>query len=406
MRVLIYEPYHTGHRLAYVKRMIPAIQELASELIVVLSRIASETTEFRTHLADLDKSVLFDFSVPPARVGLNGALDRSKGFANALGQWRPGHVYVPYADGLAQVWGVRQLLGDRFLDGARAEGLLMRGTFAYPTSTFCSRLKAEAGLAAARAAPWERVHFTDPLIYAEVERRGGLLAARSRIIPDPVDPTPALDRFTARRSLGIPEDGRYIGCAGGLAEWKGIDLLIDAFIAARLGPADRLLLAGPRSEAIREQLQRQDIRRLIEAQRIVSMDGYLSNAEFAQAIASLDVVCTPYPRHIGSASIVMLAAAAGKPVLASNWGWMGYIVPQFGLGKCIDVTNPQGFAAAIPDALEHAPEFRLGDAAQRFVEFHTVENFQRHWTELLRTRLGLPPKPLRTWQWVQGGESE
>lgn len=402
MRVLVYDAIHTGHHLAYVKRLIPAIQELTSDLTVVLSSIAATSDEFRTHLAGFCENIRFDFSAAPAGLGWRDALASSNSLRNAVRRWHPDHVYLPYGDGLSQVLGVRRLLGNDFLQGAQAEALLMRGAFAYPHSSFYSRLKAEAGLSALRAAPWERVHFIDPLIYAEVSRRGGALAERSRIIPDPVERIPETDRSTARRSLAIPEDGRYIGCAGAMDERKGIDLLIDAFASATLSSTDRLLLVGQQSEGIRTRLQRADVLRLVEARRILSIDRYVSNAEFGFAIASMDVVCAPYPRHIGSASIVLHAAAAGKPVLASNWGWMGFVIPQFKLGECINETNSTVFASAVARSLRDAHGFRQGEAAQRFVHFHTVENFQNHWTRLLRGRAGLPPKPLLTWQWAQG----
>ena len=105
------------------------------------------------------------------------------------------------------------------------------------------------------------------------------------------------------------------------------------------------------------------------------IDRFLDTADFAAAIGAMDVVATPYPRHIGSASIVIRAAAAGRPVLGGTFGWIGWAVTRFGLGRTVDVADPDAFAAALAQSLEESSHYRPSSAARRFVEFHTPDNY-------------------------------
>jgi glycosyltransferase involved in cell wall biosynthesis len=311
---------------------------------------------------------------------------------------------VPYADGLTQGLGLRRLwLGGNLPGGVTSEALLMRGSYAYARTNWKQRVSAAFSLTTTGFSPWSRIHILDPIPYEMIQRRGGSLARRAQLIPDPVPQPRVTDRTEARRMLGIPEDGRYLGCVGVLDERKGIDNLIRAFAAAKLSEEDRLLLLGGMSAGIRR-LVNDEYGALLRAQRIVAIDRYATDLEFEAAVAALDLVCTTYPRHIGSVSIAIRAAAAGKPVLASDWGWLGLVVPRFGLGWTCDATSVEALTAAIPTALDRAASFTIGEGGRRFVEFHSVRNFQASWRCMLRQRMGLPAEEdVRTWQWATEG---
>jgi glycosyltransferase involved in cell wall biosynthesis len=208
----------------------------------------------------------------------------------------------------------------------------------------------------------------------------------------------------ARDALGIPNDGRYLGIAGLLNAKKGVDRLLRAFqsIADRVARNDRLLLAGPVDEETRTLIE-QDFRGLLQAGKVVLLDRSLSTGEVNLAIAAMDVVCTPYPRHIHSASIVIRAAAAGRPVLGSNSGWMEHSIRLFSLGDTTSVADENALAEAIVQSLESSPDFAPTEAARRFVAYHSAANFAGHWTAFLRERLARPAVPLVEWDWVLAG---
>src|SRR5690606_7657828 len=151
------------------------------------------------------------------------------------------------------------------------------------------------------------------------------------------------------------------------------------------------LLAGPYAD-------------LVRAGRIISIDRFVESDELGAALKAMDLVCTPYPRHVGSASIVIRAAAAGRPVVGSRYGWVKWAIERFGLGRTCNVENTDELAAALQAELEQAASFRLTSAAERWLAYHTPENFAATWTARVRERLGLPPAAAQhTWEWVEGG---
>ena len=399
MRVLVFDPSMSGHHSFYLRLLLPALLELSPEVTLVTGRNASESREFQIQLSDVGERVRVESVVPP----LEGSLVK-RGAAmhhfltSAIEQFRPDHVYVPAADHLTQIMSLR---GRRAMlaNGVEMEALMMRGGFAYPYRGWAQWVQDRLSLLAVERSPWTILHFVDPFPYEMLQRRGGSIAGRLRLLPDPVEIHPARDRGTARRRLGVPGNGRYLGSVGLMDERKGIDLLIRAFATMPLEPDDRLLLVGRASPAV-QNLLTGPMAHLVREGRIVSIDRYVNNEEFSDAVSALDVVCTPYPQHVGSASIVIRAAAAERPVVSSTFGWVGRIVPRLDLGWTCDVSDTPALASTITTALEASAHFRLSEPARRFIRFHSVENFQAVWTARLRDRLELAPRKQYSWDWV------
>jgi glycosyltransferase involved in cell wall biosynthesis len=402
MRVLVFAPDSAGHHSNYLRLLLPAVLKLSSDVTVVTVRDARGSPKFESQLEVVADPAQVEYTIPH----LSGSLIRQgrmrlRCLAEAVAQFRPDHVLVPSADHLTQVMGLRPSIGRTSLNrGVQMEGLMMRGGFAYVRPGWRQRVQDRLSLAAVERAPWTILHYVDPIPYEMLRRRGGSIAGRLRLMPDPVDLPPPVDPTAARRRLGVPEYGRYVGSVGIMDRRKGIDLLIRAFADAQLERDDRLLLVGQSSAEVRELLCEQ-MAELVRQNRIISIDRHVHDDALQDAVAAMDVVCTPYPRHIGSASIVIRAAAAERPILASTFGWMGMVVPHFSLGYTCNVLDTREFAFAIRAALEGSSEFRPSEAAPRFVAYHSVENFQAKWTARLRERLGLARgEGERNWSWV------
>jgi glycosyltransferase involved in cell wall biosynthesis len=123
---------------------------------------------------------------------------------------------------------------------------------------------------------------------------------------------------------------------------------------------------------------------LLDAGRVIIRDRFVPTEELQDAIAAMDVVCTPYPRHPGIASVLLQAAAAERPVVASSFGWLGYVTQRFALGVACDVEDIDGLASHIVTQLDDAPTYALSPEGQRFVDFHTSARFQQEMLRLLR----------------------
>jgi glycosyltransferase involved in cell wall biosynthesis len=403
MKVLIYEPDCFGHRLNFVRMMAPALGELAEEVVVTLSCDAPQSAEFRENLRDIP-GIRIDAATPKLEGSSSSiAWAKLRSLRSAIVRNRPDHVYIPYGDGLAQLLGLPGTWRWANPSNVPMEVLLLRGGFAYPHPDVARRFSLRAGWKLASRAPWYRLYHLDPLVMEYERARGG--RSRLQLMPEAVEaPPPDFNRAAALAGLGVPADGRYIGTAGA-RHGSGTELLIRAFAAAPLAQDHRLLLIGRLSDELRTLLA-DDFRQLVEQQRICTVDRFVSSREFVEGIAAMDVACVPYVRHIGSSSIVIRAAAAGRPVLASDFGWCGKLVPMLGLGRTVEIENKAAFSQAIAESLAESDAFVPTERAQRFARFHSPQNFRNTWAQGLRQRLGAQPaQETYTWEWVLEGDA-
>ena len=412
MHIAIFEPNPDGHHYAHIRRLLPALAALGQRVTFVTSSEGVASSEYEAQIKSLEHLCAVDSSIQ--RDGGRPGIGHVTGWASDLHRiaidLAADHVLIPYADGTIQMVGLRRIAGGFSLPpGCELEGLMMRGSFAYNRPTLREVVRARAWLALTAAAPFRVVHHMDPIVVRALERRAPGLWRRTHLIPDPVERFDPPARAEARQRLGIPEDGRYIGCVGYMDRRKGIDRLIRAFLATRLGRTDRLLLAGSQESSIRELLADEAADAVREG-RIISFERYLSDEEFRLSVAAMDVVGTPYPPdsgHSGSSSIVIHAAGQERPVLGSASGWIGDTIQRFGLGQVCDVTDLVAFAGAISGSLDASSDYRITEGGRRFAEFHRPENFAACFTRRLRERLGLPgPTSLRTWDWVLEAAAE
>jgi glycosyltransferase involved in cell wall biosynthesis len=279
------------------------------------------------------------------------------------------------------------------------EGLMMRGKFAYDPSAMTLRTRITAQ--ALKNTPIDIVHHLDPIVYDYLRQHFAELACRLRLLPEPVENMKPLDARAARAKLGISPTGSYLGCLGALSAVKGVALLLKAFADAPVAADARLLLIGKPDVELRLLLDN-EYRGLCEAGRIIHIDRYVSQEEFHLGLMASDVVCVPYHRQIGSSGVVVRAAAVGRPLLGSDFGWIGRVIRDFELGIVCDVTDTPRFAVGIAAALASSSSYRQGPKAQAFSNFHCLENFERHWTRRLRERLGLGmPRKLSAWEWPE-----
>jgi glycosyltransferase involved in cell wall biosynthesis len=327
---------------------------------------------------------------------------KHRGLLESLRRSGASHVCVPYADGLAQVMGMSRLRGSRpFPPGVEAAGLMMRGGFAYRPRGLKQRLKTGISWSLATLAPFDPLFILDPLVFEAVRRGDRRTGRRAVLMPEPVEPPSRLDHRAARRLLRIPEDGRYSGCAGLIDVRKGADQLIRAFASARLSPTDRLLLVGGHDETVRALLAG-PYAALVAQERIISIDRFVERDELGAALRAMDVVCALYQGHVGSASLVVRAAAAERPVLGGRTGWVRWAVEKFALGATSETADVGALAVGLERALDASGSFRLTPVARRWLAFNTPENFAATWMGPIRRWLGLPPaQAARTWEWVE-----
>ncbi len=407
MRIMIFEPAYQGHYFVYLSHMLPALIELVGPGNIVLqtSDPAPKSVEFAnliqpfTDRIDVRTGIANQWEAP----GAAGTLRRADQLAQSARDTRADHVIVPCADGLGQALALPRGRFRRFPSGVTSEGLFFQGKFLYPPTGLADSLRQRVKWALARRAPFTFLHHLDPFVYEWEKARApdaAAFEARWSLMPDPIEPPRGLSRQEARRALGIPEDGRLLGCAGVIDFRKGCDLMVRAFGRAKLAPTDRMVIAGPHKPEMRELLAG-EFRPLIESGRLISIDRVLRPDELADSLSAMDLICTPYPNHIGSASIVIRAAATPRPVLGSDFAWLRRTIPLFDLGWTCNVRDVDAFASAMERSIEAAAHWQPTEAARRFVQFHDYRNFKVCAVRRTRQILGRPADGAhRDWQWV------
>lgn len=127
------------------------------------------------------------------------------------------------------------------------------------------------------------------------------------------------DVMAARRDLGLPELGKYIGTVSSLVPYEGIDDLIAAFeLLAPVHPELRLLIVGDGTSmpALRQQARRSDFH-----QRII-FTGRVPRSKARMYHQALDVFVVPRRESEVTRSVTPLkpveALACARPVVASK----------------------------------------------------------------------------------------
>jgi D-inositol-3-phosphate glycosyltransferase len=165
--------------------------------------------------------------------------------------------------------------------------------------------------------------------------------ARVDVVPHPSEPRAVIpDRADARARLGVPPDVPLFLFSGILRPYKGWDVLLEAFAAARRGVPDaQLVLAGEPWGAARELPARPSAGVRLEQR-------YLSEDERALWFAACDAVVCPY-RHATGSGIAADALAFSRPVIGSAVDGLSGVVEDGRSGLLV----PPGDAAALAAAM-------------------------------------------------------
>lgn len=405
MRVLLYEQWFNGHHYHYLHHMLPRLVELVDEVVVAVTLAGRESVEFQTLLAPFADRVVIDAGVPPANQGM-ALRDRPQIYRNlraTIERLRPDYVLVPSGDGQTTAMGPYRALGRGGLPGSVPGEVGILYALGAGRVTAKDRAKDLFYETSWRLSSWKKFHFNNMLVYESVLAGGGSLARRAALFPHPIPRNPRAGKAESRRLLGLPEDGRYIGLVAVIDRRKAIDRLLEAFKAGTSRPDDRLLLAGPLCTEFATLIER-DYADMVKSGRILLIDRFIDIHEADVVHSALDIVCTPYPRFGHVSSALLHGVAAGRPVLANDFGWPRSLVRRFQLGWLCDVLDPEAFTRTIREAFDRCEDYRETEGTRRLLDFHTPENYAESWLVRLREVMGRPASDQhRSWSWVLEG---
>lgn len=180
------------------------------------------------------------------------------------------------------------------------------------------------------------------------------------------------------------EPRRGFVLAGSIAPRKGIDLLVSA---ARLSPwPTSIRFVGAIAPNFRSTFNChvQSLRSVGTDVKVLgaleSDDAYLG--VIRQALCSI----IPYPRHIGMSRVLLESAKMHTPVIAHDWGLLGYLVRRYGLGMTVDCHNSREFRSALDRMAEPSAQAEYAPNLTYFAEQYTLNEFKRRlrtvWTNV------------------------
>ena len=398
--VQIFEPFAGRHHTKYVALLLPTLVGLRGagaidRIVVSTSQMHLDSTYFADRLARFRPEVEFD--------ALAGDFHNAPGdqvtsaLLEAVERIRPSFVISTSANNGALSLAIRTLVRSPFkMHGIASAGVIHNG-FSAPVTSFKDRVRDTAHRFSRHFAPWSELYVVNPLLYEAILRRTGTTTGL-RLLPDPVEVRPPLDKATARTMLGLPVDGRYVGHVGQSDRRKAIPELLAAFRSAELPPTDRLLIMGKLHPPFKTLIERSYMD-LIADQRLILIDRYLDADELHAANCASDVIAVTY--YIDELSSNLLAAtAARRPVIASRFGYTGMMIETFGVGWPCDIFDPADFTRAVREAIAASPGYQLSPAAEKLLQYHQPQNYANALLAQLYDQIGLPPPPVKTWQWA------
>ncbi|MGB0383256.1 MAG: glycosyltransferase family 4 protein [Ardenticatenaceae bacterium] len=222
----------------------------------------------------------------------------------------------------------------------------------------------------------------DPLAVEPLQRLG-----RTKVVhlPDPVEcygqETASRTTNKLRDELGIESGRRVFLLFGMLDERKGIYQLLDAITHLPVSKLTQfsLLLVGPLAQADEPPIKAKmaSISRS-GAVQIILHNQFITDEQIQPYFKLADVILAPYQRHVGMSAILVRAAAAGKPLLASDYGLMGELVRKRSLGMTVDSTQASEIAKGVSAFLAGEPrEMFDSESAAQFARENEAERFAR-----------------------------
>ncbi|HEV7348523.1 glycosyltransferase [Telluribacter sp.] len=202
---------------------------------------------------------------------------------------------------------------------------------------------------------------------------------RVRVVPlsDPVkryDVT-AAEVKALRMSLGVEDHRTVFLLFGYLDDRKGIEPMLDAIRCLPEEESARLtlVLAGPITEAYQKTVE-DHLSSMNSSAQIVRYFKEIKGTAIQLLFEMSDFVLTLYQKHVGMSSIMVRAALSQKPLISSDFGYMGSLVKAEKLGMTVNSESAESISRALRQALRGEITYSTA-AMQKLAEQNTSLTF-------------------------------
>lgn len=186
-------------------------------------------------------------------------------------------------------------------------------------------------------------------------------------------------REIALQKLSLSADYRYILFFGFIRDYKGLDLLLQAFANQYFRENKiKLIVAGEfytDAAAYTEIISKNNIE-----DQVVLRTNYISNSEVPNYFNGADIVAQPY-KSATQSGVTQIGYHFNKPMLVTNVGGLPEIVPHHKVGYVVE-PDPEEIALALIDFFQH-------NRLEKFTTNIIVEKQRFSWEKMTGNLLSL-----------------
>jgi glycosyltransferase involved in cell wall biosynthesis len=180
-------------------------------------------------------------------------------------------------------------------------------------------------------------------------------------------PDTELNTVQSRNKFGVSDEQYVILFFGKIDEYKGLDILLDAFEEIKIDSC-RLIVAGVfRSKAYRNKiLQRLAISK--KRGKIRFEERHVPNEEAEIYFKAADVLCLPY-RNIYQSGLAFLGPRFGLPLVTTDVGELRELVETNKLGLVAKSNDAKGLRQALEDFFSRQKDFSRDEIMRQVRKF-------------------------------------
>lgn len=174
----------------------------------------------------------------------------------------------------------------------------------------------------------------------------------------------AIPKSLAKKRLGLEENSKYILFFGFIREYKGLDLLLNAFADERFRKIPvKLLIAGEFYIDSKPYLDL--INRLKLEKDIILRTEFIENDQIVNYFCASDIVAQPY-KDATQSGVTQIAYHFEKPMLTTNVGGLSEMVPDGKVGYVVSPDQNEISEALLRFFYEHKEsEFSANAAVEK-----------------------------------------
>jgi len=407
MKIQIIEAFKGGHHTNYIDALLPTLRQAlsngdVSEVLITISKAHYDLMVNAGIAIDESCNIQYLPTFPNINPNpnLQERLQLFKAMMHSIATVKPDAIIMLSADYDVMINAIFSQQRNKHRKG-HSVGVFHYG---YPTNTKLSvveRIKQYIYDVSWRHASWDQMLMVNPVVFEELVNKKDVFSKKISLLPDPMPSNLPIAKVEARKKLGIPHDGIYLGFVGMMDKRKALPELLSAFNHDQLFSKSRLLLAGEMDKAYID-LMRNKYQHLIDTQKIIIINRHLSKEDLHLGYSAIDVITVLQYRRFNLSANLLKAVSYDKPIVADDCGYTGMMTKRFQLGYLCHVNDQASISKAMLQAVEEVKEFKPSPQSQRLKLYHDPSNY----ANTIMSSININHAPLITWDWVCAGLSQ